>query len=146
MNSRHFLLNCNPFWWSGDFLDTIGPSRSVCYGRNLKFLTQNQIRGIFAFSISKHQIQIQHTFPPNPNFYHLYLYWLINISLNLDEKRSQCFWTVFWNFRYSVLICCASCVISKVYRTIQRNCPKRWALILTDFGGCMLMNSRGGPV
>ena len=30
MNFRHFLLSCNLFWWSGDFLDTIGPSRSVC--------------------------------------------------------------------------------------------------------------------
>ena len=30
MNSRHFLLSCNPFWRSSDCLDTIGPSRSVC--------------------------------------------------------------------------------------------------------------------
>ena len=30
MNSRHFLLSCNPFWQSCNFLDTIGPSRSVC--------------------------------------------------------------------------------------------------------------------
>ena len=35
MNSRHFLLSCNPFWWSIDFLDTIGPSRSVCHSRKL---------------------------------------------------------------------------------------------------------------
>ena len=27
---RHFLLSCNPFWWSGNFLDTIGPSTSLC--------------------------------------------------------------------------------------------------------------------
>ena len=32
MNSRHFLLSCNPFWWSSDFLNAIGPSRSVCSG------------------------------------------------------------------------------------------------------------------
>ena len=32
MNSRHFLLSCNPFWWISNFLDTIGPSRSVCIG------------------------------------------------------------------------------------------------------------------
>ena len=30
MNFRHFLLSCIPFWWSSDFLDNIGPSRSVC--------------------------------------------------------------------------------------------------------------------
>ena len=33
MNSRHFLLSCDPFWWSGNFWDTIGPSRSVCIRR-----------------------------------------------------------------------------------------------------------------
>ena len=32
MISRHLLLSCNPFWRSDDFLDTIGPSRSVCIG------------------------------------------------------------------------------------------------------------------
>ena len=32
INSRHFLLSCNPFWQSSDFLVTIGPSRSVCSG------------------------------------------------------------------------------------------------------------------
>ena len=31
INFRHFLLNCNPFWCSEDFLDTIGPSRSLCW-------------------------------------------------------------------------------------------------------------------
>ena len=30
MNSRHFKLSCSPFWWSGNFFDTIGPSRLVC--------------------------------------------------------------------------------------------------------------------
>ena len=30
MNFRHFLLRFNPFWQSSDFLDTIGPSRSLC--------------------------------------------------------------------------------------------------------------------
>ena len=33
MNFKHCLLNCNPFWWSGDFLDNIGPSRSLCYAQ-----------------------------------------------------------------------------------------------------------------
>ena len=30
MISRPILLRCNPFWQSSDFLDTFGPSRSVC--------------------------------------------------------------------------------------------------------------------
>ena len=30
MISRHLLLSCNPFWRSGNFSDTIGPSRSLC--------------------------------------------------------------------------------------------------------------------
>ena len=29
MNFRHFLLSFNPFWRSSDFLDNIGPSRSL---------------------------------------------------------------------------------------------------------------------
>ena len=29
MNFRHFLLSCNPFWRSGNFLNSIGPSRSL---------------------------------------------------------------------------------------------------------------------
>ena len=32
MKFIHFLLSCNPFWRSSNFLDTIGPSRSVCHG------------------------------------------------------------------------------------------------------------------
>ena len=31
INSRHFLLSCNPFWRSTIFLDTIGPFSSVCH-------------------------------------------------------------------------------------------------------------------
>ena len=42
MNSRHFLLSCNPFWWSGNFLDTIGPSRSVCTVRVKHFDLKQQ--------------------------------------------------------------------------------------------------------
>ena len=30
INHRQFLLIYNPFWQSSDFLDTFGPSRSVC--------------------------------------------------------------------------------------------------------------------
>ena len=30
INFGHFLLSYNPFWQSCNFLDTIGPSRSVC--------------------------------------------------------------------------------------------------------------------
>ena len=32
MNFRQFLLNCNPFWGCGDFLDSIGQSRSLWIG------------------------------------------------------------------------------------------------------------------
>ena len=35
INLRHFLLIYNPFWQNGDFLDTFGPSRSVCGMRNM---------------------------------------------------------------------------------------------------------------
>ena len=30
MNFRHFLSSCDQFWRSSDFLDSIGPSRSLC--------------------------------------------------------------------------------------------------------------------
>ena len=41
MNFRHFLLSCILIWRSGDFLDTFGPSRSVCAVQWLK--TENKI-------------------------------------------------------------------------------------------------------
>ena len=37
MISRHFLIIYNPFWRSSDFLDTFGPSRSVCRSRSKDF-------------------------------------------------------------------------------------------------------------
>ena len=47
INSRHFLLICNPFWRSGDFLDTI---RSV-WTHSAIFLLSFHAFHLFSFSL-----------------------------------------------------------------------------------------------
>ena len=42
MNFRHFQLSCNLFWRSGNFLDSIGPSRSLCRARSIQILFEGE--------------------------------------------------------------------------------------------------------
>ena len=70
MNFRHFLLSCNQFWWSGNFLDSIGQSRSLCCVYKLGVGGLNKILGswlrqiFYSFTFLPHlvnNIKVRHS-------------------------------------------------------------------------------------
>ena len=75
MNFGQFLLNCNPFWWSGNFLDSIGQSRSLCCVYKLGVGGLNKILGSWL-----RQIFYSFTFLP-----HL----VNNIKVRYSEKATK---------------------------------------------------------
>ena len=86
INFRHFLLSCNPFWRSSDFLDTSEPSRSVCaaaFSETLPFFAE-----FLTFSITKHQIAFFHS------IYQISFSWDI-VKTSSKLRACLCLWRYF---------------------------------------------------
>ena len=110
MNFRHFLLNCHPFWRSGDFLDSIGPSRSLCnpvyYIVGFKIYLKKTISEVQScFGEKKSHVDLT-TNETNENLYknsdilgsalltpcyQIILFWLSQ-NLNLIENKTAICW------------------------------------------------------